>query len=167
MHEDKVFSCAKWFIDNNLDTPRRKLDGSIKLQKLLFFSQLISLVRNNKLLFENEFNAFENGMVMEVVRIKYRDDFKYFKNMKCNLTDEDMKVLNITKDIYGAKSASELSLLSHDFNYWETYFYNSFNIDGYKIKNLSRVPNSKLYEELKSMKEIYKTYLSLKTFNIK
>ena len=61
MKKNTVFDYAKWFLENDLDTPRNTFKGNMKLQKLLFFAQLISLAKNNKLLFDEEFCAFENG----------------------------------------------------------------------------------------------------------
>ena len=73
MEKINVFDVTKWFLENNLDTPRDTFKGNMKLQKLLFFAQLISLAKNNKLLFDDEFCAFENGMVMEKIRIAYKE----------------------------------------------------------------------------------------------
>lgn len=61
MEKTNVLDYTKWFLENNLDTPRNTFKGNMKLQKLLFFAQLISLTKNNKLLFDEQFCAFENG----------------------------------------------------------------------------------------------------------
>ena len=37
MEKATVFDYAKWFLENNLDTPRNTFKGNMKLQKLLFF----------------------------------------------------------------------------------------------------------------------------------
>lgn len=33
MNNNNVFDYAKWFLDNNLDTPRNTFKGNMKLQK--------------------------------------------------------------------------------------------------------------------------------------
>ena len=52
MPKNTIYDYTNWFLENNLDNPRNTYKGNMKLQKLLFFAQLISLAKNNKLLFE-------------------------------------------------------------------------------------------------------------------
>ena len=97
MNKTNVFDYTKWFLENNLDTPRNTFKGNMKLQKLLFFAQLISLAKNNKLLFNDQFCAFENGMVMENVRLKYKNNLGELLNYKRNeLNDEELEILELT-----------------------------------------------------------------------
>ena len=54
---------AKWFIKENLDNPRNSEEGNTKLQKLLFFSQLIYMCKNNgNTMYEEKFNAFKKNI---------------------------------------------------------------------------------------------------------
>ena len=65
MQKVSPLEITKWFINQDLDEPKNKKDGNIKLQKLLFFSQLIYMAKNEgKTMFDDEFCAFEHGMVL-------------------------------------------------------------------------------------------------------
>lgn len=161
---NNVMDYAKWFIDNNLDTPRNNFKGNMKLQKLLFFAQLISLAKNDKLLFEDNFYAFENGMVVEDVRIAYKDHLcDLLKYEAKELPSEDIEILQITKDIYGNEDADELSKMSHEFTYWKKYFERSRNRNNYKEKKLARVPNSELKKELDNIRDVLYVYETMNT----
>ena len=154
-----VFDYAKWLMDNNLDNPRNTFKGNMKLQKLLFFAQLISLAKNNKLLFDEEFCAFENGMVMESVRLEYKNNLDKLLNYKGNdLTKEDIEVLNLTKEIYGKENADTLSKMTHQFDYWRKYLNLSNNNFSFKNKKKSYVPNYELKKELDNIRDVLDAY---------
>ena len=146
MEKRNVFDYAKWFIDNNLDNPRDTFKGNMKLQKLLFFAQLISLAKNNKLLFDDCFCAFASGMVMENVRLEYKNNLNGLLNYKGNdLTKEDIEILELTKEIYGSGDADTLSNMTQQFSY-------------FKNKNKSVVPNKELKKELDNIKDVLYAY---------
>ena len=154
-----VFDYAKWLMDNNLDNSRNTFKGNMKLQKLLFFAQLISLAKNNKLLFDEEFCAFENGMVMESVRLEYKNNLDKLLNYKGNdLTKEDIEVLNLTKEIYGKENADTLSKMTHQFDYWRKYLNLSNNNFSFKNKKKSYVPNYELKKELDNIRDVLDAY---------
>lgn len=159
MKKTNVFDYTKWFLENELDTPRNTFKGNMKLQKLLFFAQLISLAKNNKLLFEDQFCAFENGMVMEKVRLEYKNNLDELLNYKRNkLTDEELEILELTKNIYGSENADTLSNMSHQFEYWKKYLQISNNKFDYKDKNKSIVPNEELEKELDNIRDVLDAY---------
>lgn len=159
MKKTNVLDYAKWFIDNNLDTPRNTFKGNMKLQKLLFFAQLISLVKNNKLLFDEEFCAFENGMVMENVRLEYKNNLSKLLNYSGNdLSKDDLEVLELTKNIYGSEDADTLSNMTHQFEYWKKYLSLSNNQFDYKDKKKSVVPNKELEKELDNIRDVLDAY---------
>lgn len=159
MNKTNVFDYAKWFLENNLDTPRNTFKGNMKLQKLLFFSQLISLAKNNKLLFEEQFCAFENGMVMENVRLKYKNNLDELLNYKRKeLSDEELEILELTKNIYGSENADTLSNMTHQFEYWKKYLQISNNEYDFKDKNKSIVPNEELKKELDNIRDVLDAY---------
>lgn len=148
---------AKWFMENNEDTPKNTLQGNMKLQKLLFFSQLIHIARTDRYLIKEEFNAYDKGMVMESIRLLH------FNNMRKILEDgktisdiEALETLRLTNEIYGDATADELSDLSHQFEFWRKYLNNSKTIFGYKIKSKSVVPNSELRKEIQVIKDVLK-----------
>ena len=159
MNRTNVFDYTKWFLENNLDTPRNTFKGNMKLQKLLFFAQLISLAKNNKLLFDDQFCAFENGMVMENVRLKYKNNLDELLNYRRNkLTDEEVEILELTKNIYGSENADTLSNMTHQFEYWKKYLQISNNELDFKDKNKSIVPNGELEKELDNIRDVLDAY---------
>lgn len=159
MNKTNVFDYTKWFLENNLDTPRNTFKGNMKLQKLLFFAQLISLAKNNKLLFDDQFCAFENGMVMENVRLKYKNNLDELLNYRRNkLTDEELEILELTKNIYGSENADTLSNMTHQFEYWKKYLQISNNEFDFKDKNKSLVPNEELEKELDNIRDVLDAY---------
>ena len=159
MNKANVFDYTKWFLENNLDTPRNTFKGNMKLQKLLFFAQLISLAKNNKLLFDDQFCAFENGMVMENVRLKYKNNLDELLNYRRNkLTDEEVEILELTKNIYGSENADTLSNMTHQFEYWKKYLQISNNELDFKDKNKSIVPNEELEKELDNIRDVLDAY---------
>ena len=159
MKNSNVFDFAKWFLDNNLDTPRDTFKGNMKLQKLLFFAQLISLAKNKRVLFDDEFCAFQNGMVMENVRLAYKNNLSELLNYKGNnISKEDIEVLELTKNIYGAEDADTLSNMTHQFEYWKKYLNLSTDQHDYKDKDKSLVPNEELEKELDNIKDVLDAY---------
>ncbi len=149
----------KWFLDNNLDNPRNTFKGNMKLQKLLFFAQLISMAKNNKLLFDDEFSAFENGMVMEKIRLEYKNNLDGLLKYKRNeLPDRDIGVLSLTKKIYGLESADTLSNMTHQFQYWQKYFNLSKETKNFKSKKKAVVTNKELMEELENIRDVLDAY---------
>ncbi len=159
MEKTNVFDYVKWFLENNLDTPRNTFKGNMKLQKLLFFAQLISLAKNNRLLFKEEFCAFENGMVMENVRLEYKNNLKELLNYKRkDFSKEDLEVLELTKNIYGGETADTLSNMTHQFEYWKKYLSLSNNGTDYKDKKKAIVPNKELKNELDNIKDVLDAY---------
>lgn len=161
-----VMDYAKWFIDQNLDTPQNTLKGNIKLQKLLFFAQLISLVKNNKRLFDDNFYAFTNGMVIEDVRLMYCNNYRELCKYEPNsISEEDIEILNITKDIYGNLDSNELSSMSHEFAYWEKYLKKATKSTGFKVTELSKIPNKELEADLDNIKNVLRAYDLSKNFD--
>lgn len=159
MEKADVFDFSKWLLDNGLDTPRDTFKGNMKLQKLLFFAQLISLAKNNSLLFDDEFCAFENGMVMESVRLKYKNDLPGFLKYKHkDLSKKELEVLELTKKIYGNEDADTLSNMTHQFDYWDKYFKESNGKNDYKNKQKSIVPNEELMKELENIRDVLYAY---------
>lgn len=156
---NSILDYVKWFLDHNLDNPRNTFKGNMKLQKLLFFAQLISLAKYNKLLFKEEFCAFENGMVMENIRLEYKNNLEGLLNYKNKkLSKEDIDVLNLTAQIYGVENADTLSNMSHQFEYWKKYLNLSNVKDNYKDKTKALVPNIELKKELDNIKDVLDAY---------
>jgi len=111
---------AKWFLDNKVVENVKNISNSVKLQKLIFFSQVINLTLFNKTLFDDRTFAFKEGPVVESVRHLFNEDINFLTNQQqAKFTTAEQKTLLYTKDIFGCASADELSFLSHQFTSWE------------------------------------------------
>ena len=88
-----VFDYAKYFMKQGLDTQRNTFDGNMKLQKLLVFANLISLAERGEPLFNDEILAFEQGCVIEEVRLKYKHSYSEFALEADNFTRSGVKPL--------------------------------------------------------------------------
>jgi len=157
---------AKWFIKNNYDKPRNSFDGNMKLQKLLYFSQLIHLAKYGDLLFEDQINAFENGSVVEEVRQNYCYDNKSFveqaNQFTENFTEDQLNTLKIVVDIFGDIDPMELSDLNHLHKGWKNAFSKSIDpFSSFYHKELSQISidDIKKYdlERVSSMLKVYES----------
>lgn len=153
---------AKWFMQRNLDNPSNTVKGNMKLQKLLFFSQLIYMCKNNgETMYEEMFSAFDNGMVLEPMRQEYLKNYYQLKREAQNdirLPDKVEEALKITVDIFGNCTADELSVLSHQFDAWFKYLNLSIESNNYHNKEKAIVPYEELEKELYKMNKVLKAY---------
>lgn len=153
---------VKWFCAQNIIEHPNSKEGNMKVQKLLFFAQLIYMAKNNgETMFDKEFSAFEHGVVLEPVRKQYFTNYKfYFGNKKFRLPKEVIEILEITKKIFGDSSAQELSDLSHEFDSWEKHYKESINpnsLTGYD-SNIAKIPYKELKRELYKIEEVLEAY---------
>jgi uncharacterized phage-associated protein len=138
-----VLDLAKWFIKNDLDQPRNSIDGNMKIQKLLYFSQLIHLAKFDKVLFDSPILAYTNGSVVESVRLTYRDNHQKLisesKEFKERFNEEAQYTLSVVKDVFGDVSAKELSDLNHLHTGWHEALKRSEIGHNYYNKYLSAI----------------------------
>ena len=153
---------AEWLFQRNLDNPTNTGKGNMKLQKLLFFSQLIYMCKNNGETMYNEmFSAFDNGKVLEPIRQEYLKNYKQLKKDSDNiivLPEKVEEALKITEEIFGGCTADELSELSHQFDAWFKYLNLSIEDNNYHNKNKAIVPYEELEKELYRMNKVLKAY---------
>lgn len=153
---------AKFFIKRGLDTSRNTYDGNMKLQKLLFFANLISLSETGERLFSEPIRAFSNGCVVENVRLRYKNDFANFCSdsiaFEPDFTQDEYDILNLTTNIFGQLSARELSDLNHSFSFWKTAYQRSQQSDGFKDKDLAIIREDEMLAEVDRIKSVIKTY---------
>ncbi|HAQ4405372.1 TPA: SocA family protein [Enterococcus faecium] len=153
---------AKFFLKKNLDSNPNTFDGNMKLQKLLFFANLINFSKHNSLLFEESMLAFENGTVIEEVRQKYKNDYYSFmeeaKQFQANFSEKEYEVLNDTIKIFGRLSAKDLSNLNHEFDFWNIRFENSTLSTGYHDKKLAKITKNDISKEIYKITEMLNTY---------
>lgn len=140
-----IFDYAKWFLINDIDKDKKdKFRVQIKVQNLLFFAQLISLSKYNKLLFKDNFSAYENGMFLTNIKDKYNTNISDIYNRDdVEFTEDEIDVLNLTNNIFGLETAETLSEISHQFDYWNEYYENS------KI-----IPNEELQRDLELIDDV-------------
>ena len=132
----KAIEVASWFINNEY-TPSNTKSGNLKLNKLLYFAQLISLVKRGKPLFKEELYAFENGVVVEDVRKEYYTNYSEFirkaKNDNTVFENDELDILKFTKEIFMNISSEELSDLTHEHMSWKDNYEKSKTIKYGKI----------------------------------
>lgn len=148
-----VLDCAKYFMKNATGL-NNSFDGSMKLQKLLVFSNLVNMALNNKPLFKDRLYAFTNGCVVDSVRLKYKNDYlglkKESESFKPNFSECELEALDITLNIFDKLSAKELSDLNHEFDFWKDSY-----VDG---ENYCIVSNDNIKKELPIIKNIIDSY---------
>ena len=157
-----VYDFAKYFIKNGADSKPDTYDGNMKLQKLLVMAYVICLALYNEKLFYDDILAFENGCVVEKVRLRYRNDYTSFKrdsdSFQPNFTEREYYVLNLTNRMFGDMSAKELSRLNHTFLFWKESYKNGQDATGYHDKEKSVVDFSSYECDLQTMREIVEAY---------
>lgn len=122
----RAIDIAKLFIKKGLDYPRNTLDGNMKLQKLVYFSQLIHLAKYGKPLFDDPIYAFKHGSVIENVRqaYQYNNNWLVNESMKFeeDLIEEEKESIELTERIFGNLTANELSELNHQQFSWKSSY---------------------------------------------
>lgn len=105
----------------------------LKLQKLLYFAQAISLVRNNKLLFKDSVGAWTHGPVVRSVYKKYQD---YGRGaITCDkrveelgLSKKDIAVLEDTLETFKRYTGTQLRNMTHKHLPWKEVFQEGRNV---------------------------------------
>ena len=157
-----VYDFAKFFIKNGADSKPNTYDGNMKLQKLLVFADLASIAEFGEPLFDDQVLAFENGCVVEKVRLRYRSDYAAFKQesdmYQPDFSDREYEVLTIIMDIFGSASAKELSEINHTFDFWKRAFDNGTSCTGYHNKGMSVVDMISQQADVEKMREVISAY---------
>lgn len=135
-----TFDAAEWFIKKNkLATDYRNL----KLNNLLYFSELMHFSVLKEKMFDKDFIAVENGVIVYDIYTHHGRVPKYSKNedieTKYNIGLQIMKIINF---LYAHKSDNELIEIIHSHNIWKekTDLIPFNNFDNLKIefKNASQ-----------------------------
>ena len=156
---------AKFFIKKGIDTNPNTYDGNMKLQKMLFFANYLSVVMHGNCLFPEPIRAVSHGCVVEEVRLRYRNDYYtlYKESMAFDpdMTQNEYDVLNATIDIFGDLSAKELSELNHTFDFWKVAHQRSDTSYGHnKVKGI--VPAEDMLKEADRLKAVVDAYRQTK-----
>lgn len=162
MNRVKPIDVAKWFMKQDIEGIDDSKDENMKLQKLLFFAQMIYMCKNDgETMFEEEFNAFKHGMVLQDVLWKYQDNFEILEEESKEMIEIPIdieEILIATKEIFGKCTPEELSKMTHELKAWEKYFHKSILFGGKYNQLKSRVPYKELEEDLYRMKKILDAY---------
>ena len=157
---------AKWFVVNRLDTPRNTFEGNMKLQKLLYFSQLVHLAQFDEPLFSEKIIAFEHGSVVEEVRQSYYYQHDKFieeaYSQKFDFPPQVKKTLTIVQEIFGPLDGYELSEINHTHMSWKEA-YDRSRIGSYAWKEFGEISIDSLRRnEVGSIKKVIAAYESTK-----
>lgn len=101
--------------------PQIKVDN-LKLQKLLFYAQAVTLVKSGSSLFSDEIQAWDYGPVVPVVYHKYKtcgDDYLDTEDEIKGLTDEERHYIDMVMEYYGDMSGTALINLTHSERPWK------------------------------------------------
>lgn len=90
---------------------------AMKLQKLVYYSQVWSLVWTERELFSEQIEAWANGPVVRSLYRRHRGHFRvnkgFFGGEVQRLSQEQRDVVNKVLDFYGSKDPQWLSNLTH------------------------------------------------------
>lgn len=111
---------SKWFIYNNPNLAKGLIDENIKVNKLLYFSQLMFYAVHKEKMLNEDFVAFPNGPVVYGVYADYRyGGLDSYVKDPIVIPDKKMeKVLQIINFLYASKSARDLIDETHCHNLW-------------------------------------------------
>lgn len=157
---------AKYFMSKRIGAERNSLEGNMKLQKLLFFADMIHLAQYDTPLFNDAVFAFEKGCVVENVRQRFLHNYEdlFLESMRDEyvFNEQDLDTLDTTIAIFGNLSATELSDLNHQFNFWQRQYDNSFVSETYKEKYESIVSVDMMRSEIDKIKNAMLAYRQTK-----
>lgn len=153
---------ALFFMKKGMDTNPNTFDGNMKLQKMLFFANLIHLAEFESCLFNDEILAFRNGCVIEEIRLAYKNNYAKLKEESDRFietfTEQERESLELTMEIFGNLSANELSNLNHQFKFWNDSYQNGISTSGFHDKTDSCVSVFSMKKEINIIIELIKTY---------
>ena len=133
-----VYDFAKYFIKNGADFAPNTYDGNMKLQKLLVLADMAYMAQEYQRLFNDEILVVGNGLVVEKVWLRYRNDYYSLKadseRFNPDFMEKEYEILKAVLEIYGSLSARELSKLIHSFKVWRMAFQNEMAENGPQTK---------------------------------
>lgn len=157
-----VYDFAKFFIKSGADSMPNTYDGNMKLQKMLVLSDMVHLAQCKQPLFGDDILAFENGLVVEKVRLRYRNDYFSFKadseKFNPDFNEEEYETLNAVIGVYGHLTARELSDLNHSFHSWQYAYQNGTAENGYHDKKKSVVDFRAFPEDIEAVARAVRAY---------
>ncbi len=125
-----AMSVAKWFVDR-ANSEYIDVGGvaegltNLKLQKLLYFAQAVSLSMNDKPIFDDKIEAWQFGPVVPSVYHKlkvYENKPVKIEEEVADLPDEVKRMLEDVWNLYGKFSAHELVNITHNHLPWKKVY---------------------------------------------
>lgn len=114
-----VKEAAKWFIFHNPELASGYIDENTKINKLLYFSNLMYYCVDHKVLYDEGFVAFPNGPVVFSVYRDYRyNGLNALPPQSPRIEGRQGKVLDITNFVYGGMPVEQLVRESHAHSLW-------------------------------------------------
>lgn len=115
-----VKEAAQWFICHNPELASGYIDENTKVNKLLYFSNLMYYCVNHEVMFDEGFVAFPNGPVVFSV---YRDYRYHGLNALPRQSPrieggQGRQMLDIINFVYGGMSADQLVREAHTHSLW-------------------------------------------------
>ena len=156
-----AYECAKYLIRDDGSEISNSRPGNIKLQKLLFFADLIHYVEHGAPLFDDTMLAFKHGCVVDSVRKSFYTDYAPIKRgdkPAPRLTDSEKESLDLAIGIYGKANIKELSALNHEFDCWSKPYYAGLEPNGYHDQSKSVVDIAISQEQLDRVKIVADLY---------
>lgn len=143
---------AKWFIYNNPELASGYIDENTKINKLLYFSNLMYFCINGENMISDDFIAFPNGPVVFSVYRDYRYNGLNQPPQQAPALDANYcKVLNIISFVYSDRSTKELVDESHSHSLWK-------NVSG-QIPHNPKIEFQNIEQEVTDYyKALYQTY---------
>ena len=113
-----VFDVAKYILQ------RTGKISTWKLQKLCYYSQAWTLAWTGKPLFEEEFEAWQNGPVCRELFARHKGEYAVDESIVSDadidaLSDDEKDSINVVLDTYGNKEPYELRAMSHEESPWK------------------------------------------------
>lgn len=127
---NKVFDVANYIIQLANNFPYKDIqfqpDGitHLKLQKILYYTQVVFLIKKREKAFEEQILAWRYGPVIQEIYTKYTSQWRNFLEVDngwedSSLTPEDKKLIERTREIFGRYSANQLVEMTHSDDPWK------------------------------------------------
>lgn len=142
----KAKDVAVWFLNKNPNLYYGFNDENTKLNKLVFFTNMMYYSVYGENLIDEPFKKWDNGPVCTDIYRAYRyGDLATSTTIKSDIKDKyAIEVLNIVNFVYSYLTGYELSQESHKISIWNDASHNDY-LDFKRLKN----------EEIKKMKILY------------
>lgn len=111
---------VEWFIYNNPELSSGYIDENTKLNKLVYFSNLMYHCVTGQNLVDDQFIAFPNGPVVSSIYRDYRyNGLNRIPEHVIDIDGEQLRILNIVNCIYASLSTEQLVQESHTHSLWK------------------------------------------------